>query len=444
MLHYQLIYIVFADLKYLYPSIKVIGRSIFMNELKPPIYSAYIGIDWADSKHDICLLDNKTGELQFTVIEHRVDKIEEWVNSLRKQFSSPIAIAVELSKGPIISALQKYDCFVIFPINPLTLAKYRVAFTPSRAKDDPTDAELALNMLRRYPERFNSLKPQSIEMRTLASLVEKRRSLVDDKTRMTNRLRSSLKEYYPQILEWFDHIDTKLFCDFLTRWPTVLQAKRARQITLTTFFNNHNMRFKSVLKRRLDAIKSSSPLTFDESVIMPYRMQALVLAGQLSLLLKSIEEFDVEIDKIAKQHDDYSLFSVLPGAGSLLTPRLMVAFGEQRERYKSAADFQKFSGIAPVTERSGKKSWVHWRLQCPTFLRQTLVEWAAQTINKSFWAEAYYRQQRAKGSSHQMAVRALAFKWIRILFKCWQTKTPYNEIVYLKALKIRGSSLLQS
>ena len=121
---------------------------------------------------------------------------------------------------------------------------------------------------------------------------------------------------------------------------------------------------------------------------------------------------------------------------------ILVAFGEQRERFDSAAALQKYSGIAPVTERSGKKHWVHWRWQCPTFLRQTFVEWAAQTINKSFWAGAYYRQQRDKGCTYQAAVRALAFKWIRILYRCWRTRTPYNESVYLNALKRRGSPLL--
>jgi transposase len=119
-----------------------------------------------------------------------------------------------------------------------------------------------------------------------------------------------------------------------------------------------------------------------------------------------------------------------------------VAFGEQRERFADAADVQKYSGIAPVTERSGKKNWVHWRWQCPTFLRQTFTEWAAQTINKSYWAGVYYRQQRDKGCPHQAAVRALAFKWIRILYRCWQDRTPYNEATYLKALKRRGSPLL--
>jgi hypothetical protein len=103
-------------------------------------------------------------------------------------------------------------------------------------------------------------------------------------------------------------------------------------------------------------------------------------------------------------------------AGPHLAPRLLVAFGEQRERFESAAELQRYSGIAPVTERSGKKNWVHWRWPCPTFLRQTCIEWAAQTINKSFWAGAFYRQHRDQGSTHQAAVRALAYKWIRILY----------------------------
>jgi hypothetical protein len=118
------------------------------------------------------------------------------------------------------------------------------------------------------------------------------------------------------------------------------------------------------------------------------------------------------------------------------------AFGDQRERCRSADELQKYAGIAPVNERSGKKIWVHWRLQCPKFLRQTCVEWAAQTITRSFWAGAYYRQQRAKGSSHDIAVRAIAFKWTRVLYRCWQTRTPYTETVYLNALGQRGSPLL--
>jgi hypothetical protein len=97
-----------------------------------------------------------------------------------------------------------------------------------------------------------------------------------------------------------------------------------------------------------------------------------------------------------------------------------------------------------VTERSGKKAWVHRRLQWPKFLRQTFVEWAAESIRHSFWAQVYYQQQRDKGKAHQVAVRALAFKWIRILSRCWQERTPYEESVSLQALRHRGSSLIQN
>jgi transposase len=407
-------------------------------------FTAYVGIDWADTKHDICLQAAGNDQREFDHIPHQVPRIDEWAKSLHQRFGGSIAIALELDKGPIVYALQKYDFFVLFPINPSTLAKYREAFKPSRAKDDPTDAELALDLLLRHPERFAPLHPQSVAMRTLLSLTAHRRELVGDKTRLTNRLTNTLKQYYPQALEWFEQRDTILFCDFLSRWPTLAQVKRARQASLKAFFDAHNSRRPLVISARLDSIKAAVPLTEDPGVIVPCRLHALMLVEQLRVTLQAIDRFDHEIADLAPTLPDYSLFQGLPGAGPHLAPRLLAAFGEDRQRFQCADELQKYAGIAPVTERSGKKSWVHWRWQCPTFLRQTFVEWAGQTINKSFWAGAYYRQQREKGCTYQAAVRALAFKWIRILYRCWKTRTLYDETAYLTALRKRGSPLLKN
>ena len=129
-----------------------------MNSLTDNAFTAYVGIDWADSKHDICVQAAGSQQREFDCISHQVDQIEQWAQSLHKRFGGVIAVALELSKGPIVYALQKYDFFVIFPVNPSTLAKYREAFTPSRAKDDPTDAELALDLLVRHPDRFTAAK----------------------------------------------------------------------------------------------------------------------------------------------------------------------------------------------------------------------------------------------------------------------------------------------
>ncbi|MEO8746183.1 MAG: IS110 family transposase [Rhodanobacter sp.] len=413
-----------------------------MNTSASCVFTAKIGLDWADAKHDFCLQPGGGGKREFGRFLHQPDQIDAWAQGLKARFGGTIAVALELAKGPIVYALQKYDFIVLFPVDPSLLAKYRVAFKPSRAKDDPTDAELALELMLRYPEHCQPLHPQSVGMRTLSYLVQQRRVLVDDRKRTVNRLCYALKQYFPQALDWFEDRDTPLFCDFLTRWPTLQQVKRTRATTLERFFHEHNVRREHLVARRVEGVKSAIPLTDDVAVIQSFQLLATTLVDQLRALLRSIVRFDEEIALVAPKLPDYKLFSALPGSGPIFAPRLLTAFGEQRERFQNAGQVQRYSGVAPVTQRSGKKSWVHWRWQCSAFVRQTFVEWAAQTINKSFWAGAFYQQQRAKGCPHQVAVRALAFKWIRILYRCWVTHAPYDESRYLKALQLRGSPLL--
>jgi len=407
-------------------------------------FAAFVGLDWADAKHDICLQAAGTERREFLVLEHRPEAIDAWVQTLRTRFNGqPVAVCLELNKGPIVSALRAYDFLVLFPVNPFTLAKYREAFTPSHAKDDPTDAELQVELLLKHRDKLAPLSPQSPTMRALAQLVEHRRRLVGDKVRLTNRLTSALKNYFPHVLQWFQEKDTGIFCDFLSHWPTLKAAQLARRTTLERFFQAHHVRAADGITTRIEAIKSAVALTTDEGVIAPNTLLVQALVAQLRVTLHAIADFDTAIAQRAQDHPDFPLFDALPGAGAVFAPRLLVAFGEQRERYTSAEELQKYAGIAPVTERSGKKAWVHWRLQCPTFLRQTFVEWAAESTRHSFWAQVYYQQQRDKGKAHQAAVRALACKWIRILYRCWQARTPYDEAIYLQALKRRSAPLLR-
>jgi len=408
-------------------------------------FAAFVGIDWADAKHDICLQAAGTAKRECFQLDHTPEAIEAWVTTLRTRFSGqPVAVCLELTKGPLVSALRKYDFLVLFPLNPLTLARYREAFTPSRAKDDPTDAALQLELLLTHRDKLQPLQPQSPPMRALAQLVEHRRRVVGDTVRITHRLTRTLKNYFPQVLPWFQDKDTHLFCDFLSRWPTLKAAQLARRSTLETFFRDHHVRVGDVLAKRIHAIKTATPWPTDEGVIAPNALLVQALVSQLRVTLDAIEAFDHAIAQRAQRHPEFPLFQALPGAGPVFASRLLVAFGEQRERYTSAAARQKYAGVAPVTERRGKKAWVHWRLQCPKFLRHTFVEWAAESMRHAFWAQVYYQQQRDKGNTHQAAVRALAFKWIRILSRCWQDRTPYDESVYLQALNRRGSSLIHN
>jgi transposase len=416
-----------------------------MKQQTSEAFAAFVGLDWADAKHDVCLQAAGTAQREFLSLEHSPEKINAWVQTLRTRFNGqPVAVCLELTKGPIVSALRNYDFLVLFPVNPLTVAKYREAFTPSRAKDDPTDAELQVELLLKHRDKLTPLSPQSPAMRALAQLVEPRRRLVGDKVRLTNRLTSALKNYFPQVLQWVPEKDTAIFCDFLSRWPTLKAAQLARRTTLEGFFRAHHVRSTDLIATRIEAIKSARALTTDDGVIAPDVLLVQALVAQLRVTLQAIADFDTAIAHRAQDHPDFPLFDALPGAGAVFAPRLLVAFGEQRERFTSADELQKYAGIAPVTERSGKKSWVHWRLQCPKFLRQTFVEWAAASTRHSFWAQVYYQQQREKGKAHQAAVRALAFKWSRILYRCWQERTPYDESIYLQALKRRNAPLLHN
>ncbi len=407
-------------------------------------FAAFIGLDWADKKHDVCIQVPGSTELERDVVEHRPLALEAWLSGLRERFGgAPVAVVVELEQGPIVSALLEHDFIVIFPVKPITLARYRKAFVPSNAKDDPTDAELALELLMRHPERVPRLRRDSVPMRQFRRLVAERRAFVQDRVRLTNRMTHALKAYFPQVLAWFRDKWTDVFIDFLERWPTLPSVQRARQETVVSFFEAHNVRRRATIARRLEGIAAERPLTTDRGVIEPAQLVVEQLLPQLRAVCAAVARFDIEIARLAESLPDYGLFASLPGAGATLAPRLLVAFGERRERFVSVASMQKYAGVAPVTERSGNKSWVHWRYACGTFLRQSFVEWAKETIPRCFWAKQFYAQHRARGASHNATLRALAFKWIRILYRCWVDRVPYDEARYLNALQKRGAPLLK-
>ena len=206
-------------------------------------------------------------------------------------------------------------------------------------------------------------------MRTLMTLVEHRRQLMNDRVRITNRLRNALKQYYPQPLEWFDHIDTILFCDFIRRWPSLTQARRARRATLEKFFREHNMNRKPLLERRIKAIKSAMPLTTDDAVIVPHRLRALTLVAQLEVTLECIKQYDAEIASLAPQHPDYALFESVTGcrAGVYSAPdgRLRRATRALQQRRRGAKVRRHCAGHASaVASRPGSTGAGNARRSC--------------------------------------------------------------------------------
>jgi transposase len=412
-------------------------------ELAKKEIRAWIGIDWADAKHDVSLYEEGTGKEERREVDHTPEGLADWIGQLRSRYGNQgyVAVVLEQGRGALLNVLMGCEFLVLYIINPKALSSYREAFYGSGAKSDPVDAQLMREMVRQNPGRFRAWQPDDVLTRSLRLLTEGRRHLVDQLTGLTNQLTAVLKGYYPQALRWTGALDSTWACDFLEQWPSLqaLQASSRRRVL--RFYEKHP-RHALNLQEQLEQFEQAMPLTSDEAVLDYSVLMVQTLIPQLRVLLHSVDEFDRKIDEVFRKHPDRPIFESFPGAGAALAPRLSAAFGADRDRFLSAGEMQQLSGIAPVTEKSGKQHWVHWRLACPKFMRQTFHEFAEHSRRWCTWARAYYQLQRNRGKGHHAALRALAYKWIRILFRCWKDRKPYQEDTYLQSLAKHQSQLL--
>ena len=307
-------------------------------------FAAFVGLDWADQEHAVCLQESDSAKVETSVLKQTAQSLGEWANQLRARFGGrKVAVCLEQSKGALIYALMSYDFLVLYPVNPQTLAKYRKAFRTSGAKDDPDDASLLRELVKLHRDRLRALVPDDVQTRMLQMLVEGRRRIVGERTRLTNRLTSLLKAYYPQALEWAGELKSLRACDFLKKWPTLEDVKRAKASELKKFYRQHGSRNEEVIEERIKQIRASDPLTRDQAVIRSSAMVVAAIVSQLPCVIGAVDEFDQEIARVFEQHPDHEVFNSFPGAGSTLAPRLLAAMGSDRTRYESAEEVQQFS-----------------------------------------------------------------------------------------------------
>jgi transposase len=408
-------------------------------------YAAWIGLDWGSQKHAICLKPADSEAVEHYTLEQKPQALHSWFMNLIARFSGrKVAIAIEQTRGAVIHFLLCLACVHIFTIHPKSLKNYRDAIHPSGAKDDPTDAELLLQFLTLHQHRLKPWIPDKPELRLLVRLVEFRRKTVGKRVRLTNELTQVLKEYFPAALDCAGDLDKVMACDFLSKWPTLEKLQKSQPESIRRFYQEHGSRRRNVIEDRLKQIRSALPLTTDAPVIEPSVLLVQSIAPQLHSVIDAIAQFDRRIKDVFEKHPDASIFSSFPGAGAALAPRLLAAMGSDRNRFSSSLEVAEYSGIAPVTERSGKKIWIHRRFACAHFVKQSFHEFATQSILYCGWARGYYDQKKREGKPHHAAIRALAYRWIRIIYRCWKDRIPYDEGKYVEALQLRRPAWAQS
>lgn len=404
-------------------------------------FAALVGLDWGDTSHEVALWDEQRQTCTSERIEHTPLALRAWIEALQARFGSArIAVAIEQSRGAVFDALSGYAFVTLYPINPRSAARYREAFHPSLAKDDPTDAASLLDLLRKHRSELRAFVPDDASTRLLRLLTEDRRELVDQRTQHVQRVTDRLKTYYPQALRWAGALTTAQACGFLERWPTLQAIQHARPSAIRAFYQRHH-RAAAWIDQRLAEMRAEVAFHHDQVIIDSAVLMVESELAQIRALSASIAIYDQKIAAVFAAHEDAQIFASFPGAGEQLAPRLAAAFGTDRRRFDGAVDVATRSGIAPVLRRSGKTATVHMRWACPTFLRQTFHEYARVSIGHSVWARAFYKQQRARGHGHHEAIRTLAYRWIRILYACWNSQTAYDEARYLQQLNRRGSTI---
>jgi len=406
--------------------------------------AAFVGVDWADTEHTVALRIAGSSNVETSVLLQKPEDLADWAVKLKERFGDQtVGICLEQSRGALIYALSQYPWLVLYPINPRSLARFRESLYPSRAKSDPADAVLLSEFLAKHQDRLRPWRVEDADTRKLRLLLENRDKLVDDRTGLCNRLRAALKLYFPQALEWGGTLTKPMSWAFLLKWSTLADVRKSSKNKLLDFFYAHHVRRGDQINGLYEQVQSAKALVTDTALVDTSVLMVRSLCTQLQDLQAGIDRHDTEIEALYARHPENHLFSDLGGAGKVLGPRLVAAFGSDREKYKDAGEVQKMSGIAPVVEASGKTTWTHWRWAAPSFLRQTFHEFAASSIPRCAWAKAFYNLQRERGKGHNAAVRSLAFKWIRILFRCWKDNVPYDENRYVQQLIIHGSPLLK-
>ena len=407
-------------------------------------YDLEIGLDRSDRKVDLHLIDTVSHEHCSETVPSSPENLRAWLLALRQRHpKATVAICLEQPAGHLIPFLETYAWITLYPINPISLQRYRETFVTSRAKDDGKDAQYLAELLLHHEAKLKCWKPQDSQTRLLQQLVAHRRAVVDERTALTNRLQALLKGYFPQALELGgEELWRPLATAFLLKWPTLLAAQKAKPATLKQFYYRHGSRSAKLIAQRLQLLEQAVPVSDEPALNQSFALRVQLLCRQLQDVVRTIKEYDQQIAQTFAQHPDRALFASLPGAGPVLAPRLLAALGAERERFESAANLQRYSGVAPVTKQSGQMRHVHRRYCCPKFERQSFHEYAKESVLWCRWAAAYYLAQRTLGKPHHTTVRALAFKWQRIIWRCWMSRTPYKDETYEAALRKNGSPLV--
>lgn len=402
--------------------------------------SYFVGIDWASQEHTVCLIDAQARVIWRAVIPHTAQGVSALLAKLTTfAEAAALPVAVERPSGLLVDTLVDAS-FPVIPIHPNALKASRPRYSAAQGKSDPGDAFILADLLRTDGHRFRPLLPLSDETRALRALVRMRDSLVAQRIALANQLRALLERFWPGAAGIFADVDSPIALAFLLRYPTPQSAQYVGEKRLQAFLAHHAYCGRRSAQELLARLRSA-PMGLVGEVEMEANSELVrALVSVLEPLVAQIQRLTAAIEHAITAHVDGPIFTSFPRVGRLNAAQIFTEIGDDRQRFTSAERLATEAGVAPVTYESGKRRGVAFRWACNKRLRRALTIFAHNSRRESPWATAVYERARARGCDHPHAVRILARAWLRVLWRCWQDRAPYNPASHGALVRMVGTA----
>lgn len=401
----------------------------------------YAGFDWAKDHHDVIIVDRGGQIVADFQIAHTASGWQGWREQLAA-LGPGVAAAVETSQGVVVEQLLQSGV-TVYPISPVSAKAYRKRHVPSGSKTDRIDAWSLADALRVDGHGWKALGPEDPLVAELRLLCRDEVALIEERTALINQLQSALHEYYPAALEAFEEWTLPSAWAFVESFPTPQLLLAAGRRKWEKFLHTHRLVRPQTYGRRLEIFARAGEFVSGEALTRAKSRLALARVRVLRTLQGQLEAYRVEIEKLFANHPDHDLFGSLPGAGPKIAPRLLGEIGADRARFADPNSLQCLAGTAPVSYQSGQIYKVRLRRHCNKPLRHAVHLWANLSRQSCAWAAVYYDHLRARGKSHACALRCLGQRWLKILWKMWQTSTPYDPETHTRNQLQHGSWVLK-
>jgi len=331
----------------------------------------------------------------------------------------------------------------VYPVNPMNAKRYRERKCSSGNKTDRHDAWALADALRLDGTGWRPLRRTDPIVSELRILCRDEVSLIEERTALINQLQQALHEYYPTALEAFDEWTLPGAWAFVEAFPDAPSLTKAGKRKWDKFLHSHRLARTQTYGRRIAAFEQAGQWNACPAMTAAKSMLAVARCKQLRTMHTLLDAYRVRIEALFASHPDHALFGSLPGAGPKLAPRLLSEIGSDRSLYDDPQGLQCVAGTAPVGYQSGKVHKVNMRRGCNKNLRHAMYLFVDKSRAQSAWADKYYCSHRERGKSHFQALRCLGQRWLKIIWKMWQTSNLYDPELHMKNQTAHGSWVLQ-